>query len=297
MSTRNASMDSLKDAQITGFWSASLAVRGDLKMAYMLSCLLALMMALAAFTGILFRNAIYPTDELILAFFPVDLFHLVVGMPILLGSMWLAHRGKLLGLLCWPGALLYVLYSYVMNLVGLPFGVLFLPHLLLVTLSAYAIVAIMSKVDCEAVRGRLTGAVPAKAAGGVLVGLTGFFLLHAVAGIFTALMNQVEVGPLDLMLWIADLAVLVPACLGGGILLLQRKTLGYAGAAGLLLAYSMLFFGLMPVMLFPAIQDGSPVDVAGIVMMLASGLICLTLLLLFLRGIVRSGGSFGGDIG
>ena len=28
----------------------------------------------------------------------------------LLVSMWLTRRGKLIGLLCWPGALFYVLY-------------------------------------------------------------------------------------------------------------------------------------------------------------------------------------------
>jgi hypothetical protein len=34
----------------------------------------------------------------------------MIGLPILRGSMGLARRGKLLGLLLWPGALFYVLY-------------------------------------------------------------------------------------------------------------------------------------------------------------------------------------------
>jgi hypothetical protein len=95
------------------------------------------------------------TDELILAFLPVDAFHLVVGLPILLGSMWLAWRGQLIGLLCWPGVLLWVLYSYITNLVGVPFGVLFLPYLLLVTLSAYTTIILVATIDGDAVRRRL----------------------------------------------------------------------------------------------------------------------------------------------
>ena len=83
-----------------------LPVTGDLRTAYVLSVAVALIMAAAALAALLLRGTIYPTDELILAFVPVDIFHLAVGLPILLGSMWLARRGRLAGLLCWPGALL-----------------------------------------------------------------------------------------------------------------------------------------------------------------------------------------------
>jgi hypothetical protein len=90
------------------------------------------------------------------------------------------------------------------------------------------------------------------------------------------------------MLWIADLTTIAPVCLTGGILLLQRKALGYVGGTGLLLAYSMLFIGLLPVMVFPALYNASPIDWVGIVMMLVAGLICLMLLARFARRNVRT---------
>ncbi|MGD9099075.1 MAG: hypothetical protein PVF45_01250, partial [Anaerolineae bacterium] len=134
MSTRTASID-LQNAGTTTSQSASLPLTHDITPVYAASLVIALVMTITSVAGLLFQSDIYPTDELALAFAPVDAFHLGIGLPILLGSMWLAHRGKLVGLLCWPGVLLYVLYSFVLNLVGMPFDVLFLPYLLLIILS------------------------------------------------------------------------------------------------------------------------------------------------------------------
>lgn len=263
--------------------TAGLPVRRDLTPVYITSFVIALLVAVAAAAGLLFRTVIYPTEAVRLAFVPVDLFHLVVGVPVLLGSMGLARQGRLAGLLCWPGALLYVLYSYVTNLLGVPFGVLFLPYLLLVTLSAYTLIALVTSIDDEAVRRRLAGRVPERAAGGFLAVLTGLFFMNAIVEIITALASQHPVGTLDLTLWTADLTTIGPASLTGGILLWRRRALGYTGSTGLLLAYGMLFLGLLPVMVFSALYSGGPVDGAGIGLMLGAGLICLALLARFVR--------------
>jgi len=267
----------------SGASAKSLPVTGDLRTAYVLSLAVALIMGAAALAALLLRSTVYPTDRLILAFVPVDIFHLAIGLPILLGSMWLARRGRLAGLLCWPGVLLYVLYSYVMNLLGVPFGVLFLPYILLVVLSVYSIIVIVSRIDSRAVRDRLAGTAPARVTGGVLVGLTALFVVFAVTGIISALIRRTPVGALQIMLWIGDLATVAPLCLTGGVLLLQRRALGYVAGPGVLLTYTMLFFGLLPVMLYTALYNGTAVDSIGIVMMAAAGLLCLVLLVLFLR--------------
>jgi hypothetical protein len=274
---------------------ASLPTKGDLTLAYACSLVIALLMTVTAAAGLLFRDTIYPTDELILAFAPVDLFHLLVGMPVLVGATWLARSGRLVGLLCLPGALLYVLYSYILNLIGVPFGVLFLPYLLLVTLSAYTSIGIVANIDRKVVRERLVGIVPASTAGGVLAGLASLFMVLAVIGIITTLLSQRPVGPFDRMLWIADLSSVGPAGLIGGILLLKRRALGYTGGAGLLLTFGMLFIGLVPVLVFQTLYTGSPLDVVGTVTMLALGLICLMLLARFARGVAKSSTSSAQD--
>ena len=287
-SIRTISSRRPEDARIPDSGSTRLPLTGDLAFAYALSSVDAALLIIAAAGGLLLRTSVYPTEELILSFLPVDAFHLAVGLPILLGSMGLARRGQLIGLLCWPGALLYVFYSYVTNLIGVPFGVLFLPTLLLVPLSAHAIIAVVASIDGMAVQKRLAGAVPARATGAVLVVLTSLFVLMAVVDVVTAVVTHREVSPLDLTLWIADLTTISPACLIGGVLLFRRRTLGYVGGAGLLLAYAMLFIGLLPVMVFPALYDGSPIDGVGIALMLGAGLICLALLVPFLRAAASS---------
>ena len=266
-----------------------LPLKHSLTPSYLLALAIALLMSIAAIIGLLFPETIYPTEEVLLAFLPVDLFHLVAGLPILLGSMWLARRGKLAGLLLWPGALLYILYNYVLSLIGVPFGVLFLPYLLLVPLSAYAAIVLVASIDTETVAKRLAGNVPRRGAGVFLVVVTGLFVLMAVGGILGAVASHKEVGRLEQMLWIADLATISPACLVGGVLLLLRRPLGYTGGTGLLLAYTMLFFGLVPVMVFTSIYDGSPADIIGLGMMVALGIISLAFLALFLRGGAKRG--------
>jgi hypothetical protein len=284
MSPRTISTRSPASGHVPAARGSGLPVTRDLTFAYALSSAIALLVAVAAFGGLLFRHTIYPSDELIKGFLPVDVFHLVAGLPVLLGAMWLARRGRLIGLLSWPGSLLFLLYSYVSNLIGVPFGALFLPYLLLVTLSAYTLIGLIASIDSAAVRRRLEGHVPARAAGGLLAVLTGLFILLAVGGIASALVDDADPGPLELMLWIADLGTIAPACLAGGVLLWRREALGYVAGAALLLAYAMLFVGLVPVMIFSPLYDGSPLELVGIAMMLALGLACLALYGRFARG-------------
>jgi hypothetical protein len=289
MSTQIASSDLLKDTGITNSQSTSLPVTRNLTLAYAFSLVIAVIMAVVAAAGLLFPGTVYPTDEVIMSFAPVDAFHLVVGLPVLLGSLWLARRGKLIGLLCWPGALLYLLYSYITNLVGVPFGILFLPYLLLVTLSAYTTIGLVASIDSEAVRQRLNGNVPARVAGGILIGLTILFIILNVSAVITALTSQPPGEPEHpVYVLIADFTVVIPTCLVGGLLLWRRQALGYVGGAGLLLMYSLLFAGLIPVMVFPTFYDASPMPVVDIVMIFIWCIMCFILFVLFVRGITRS---------
>jgi hypothetical protein len=219
---------------------------------------------------------------------PTDLFTLVVGLPLLLGSMWLARRGKLLGLLCWPGVLLYVLYIYVSYAIGVPFSVLFLAYVLLVTLSAYTLIGLVASIDSETVRQKLAGAVPERVAGGIPVVLAILFSLMNLSNILAALTSASPRQLLEFPVWIADSAVVAPAWIIGGWLLWQRKALGYVAGIGLLLLGCMMFVGAVFALAFPAIYSGASVDVMGIVFILVVGLICFVPFALFARGITKS---------
>jgi hypothetical protein len=275
-------------AGMAGSQPASLPVTRSLTLAYASSLVIALLVAITSAAGLLYGKVLYPTEEMLLAKLPTDLFTLVLGLPILLGSIWLARRGKLLGLLCWPGVLLYVLYIYVAYAIGVPFNVLFLAYVVLVALSAYTIIGLVASIDISAVRRRLAGAVPERTAGGILVGLAVLFTLMNLAAIVAALSSPTPDYLLEFPVWIADLAVVGPAWLIGGSLLWQRKALGYVAGAGLLLLGSMLFVGVIFALAFPVFYTASPIDVPAIVFILIMGLICFVPLALFARGIVKS---------
>ena len=266
-----------------------LPVKGSLGFLFSVSWFLAFLLLFTVLFGIIGQNIVYPKTEVLLAFLPVDFFHIVIGLPVLVISLILAKRGSLVGLLCWPGSLIYILYSFTTNFLGVPFGYLFLPYLLLVTLSAYSIFGIALMLDFKEIQKRLSGSIPYKAGGSFLIIVTALFVLLAFSQVITALLNGETPGAMEIMLWTADLTTISPLCLIGGVLLFRRKPVGLAAGPGLFLAYAMLFLGLLPVMIYQAIYSGTSIEWIGFGMMAVFGIVCLVFLIIFLRAIDRKG--------
>jgi hypothetical protein len=280
-----------------------LPIKRGLKLAYVLSFAVAVLMTVASAAGIaLGLGGLYSPGPvlalgateadaglLLPGLLGQDLFNLAVGVPLLLGSMWLARRGSLIGLLLWPGMLFYALYWYVLYAVGAPFSVLFLLYVPLVTLSAYATIAVVSSINGEQVRRRLAGAMPARIVGGVLVVLALLTLGQDASGaLFTALADA-PIDPAARHVWIPDLALVVPAVFAGGVLLWRRHPLGYVAGAGLLLQYGLTPVGFVASMALASVLTGSPLDVATSVALLVFGVVCFVLLMFFIRGARASG--------
>ena len=221
---------------------------------------------------------------LIPGFFAHDLFNLVVALPLLLAMLWAARRGSLVGLLLWPGALFYVLYTYTQYLLGAPFGPLFLAHILLVVLSAYATIALLASIDGDGMRRSLGGGVPARTAGGILVALALLTIGQDAGGaLATVLAGGGAVEPLARSVWTADLAVEVPAVLAGGVLLWQRRPLGYAVGAGLLLQFGLTPIALAAIMALQPWLTGAPVDAGTIAGVLVFAAVPFAPLAFFIR--------------
>ena len=155
----------------------SLPVKGNLSLIYTCSLLVAILMTVASIAGLGYRTTIYPTDELVRTFVANDVVNLFIGLPILLGSMYLAWRGKLIGLLCWTGALFFVFYNYMAYIFAMPLNWAFLSHLVLAVFSMYTLIGLVTNIDGRSVQQKLSGTVPEKFAGGVLTGLGLLFFL------------------------------------------------------------------------------------------------------------------------
>ena len=259
-----------------------LPVKGSLTLAYAGGLAMGLLMTFTSVIGLAYQRVMYPSNALRTAFVASDGFSLVVGLPVLLGSMWLARRGRLIGLLCWPAACFYVLYVYIPYIIGVPFNVLFLPHLLLVVLSAYTLIGLLATIDGEAVRQRLHGFVPVRIAAGIFVALGIFILLRQTVLIIGAMAGGEPVGMLERATFVADFAVL-PMLLAAGVLLWRRAPLGYAAGPGLLLGNGLLALSLVPFFVVQSRISGQPIDSSGVVVVVVMAALCLVPFAFFVR--------------
>lgn len=262
----------------------NLPIKHNLKLVYALSFIIVSLMTVASIAGILFQSTIYPTDELLGTFISNDVVNLLIGLPIMLSSIFLAMRRKLLGLLFWPGALFFVLYNYMIYVLAMPFNVAFFLHLTLVTLSLYTTIILVESIDGKKIQQRLAGTVYEKITGGILVGMGLLFLLQVVGVMVTSLVNQTVITGTDLALHVSDFLI-SPALVIGGILLWRRKEFGYVSGLGLLFQASMLFIGLIVFLIIQPFLTSTPFLLVDVLVVFIMGLICFIPLTLFIRGI------------
>ena len=259
-----------------------------LKPAFTLSLIICLLTAFASLAGLLFQSSIYPTYELRSAFLANEVINLLIGLPILLGSMGLTRRGSLAGLLLWPGALLYILYNYIAYLIGMPLAWISILYLALVFLSTFAIFDLLRKMDKHFVERRLSGVVPEILSGWILIGLGSLFILRGLSMLLQAGLNQITLPMSEIGVLIADL-VLSTAWITGGVLLLLRKPLGYASGLGLLFCGSMLFAALIVYLLLGPVLTGAAFSLADVFVVLIMGMVCFIPFFLYLRGVLLHG--------
>jgi len=277
----------------------TLPLKRDLTLAYRTSLLIALLMVVVSVGGLTWGStSLYGVDPnralgvsastasvLVPGFLVQDVFNLAVGLPILVGVLWLARRGSLIGLLLWPGALFYLVYTYVHYLIGAPFSALFLGYVAIVVLSAYTTIGLVASIDGDTVRQRLSGAVRPRLVGGLLVGMALLTVGQDAGGaVATALANGAPIDPLARGVWIADLTLGVPAMLIVGGLLWRRAALGYMAAAGLLLSFGMTSVVIAAMLALQPVLTGAPIDGATVTGLLIFGAVSLAPLLLFARG-------------
>lgn len=265
----------------------NLPVKGNLTLVYILSFIIAILILIASAVGLQYNTIVYPTEELVQTFISNDVVNLLVGLPILLGSMWLTWRGKLIGLLCWTGALFFVFYNYTAYVFAMPLNWAFPLHLILMTLSTYALVALVAIIDGKVVQQRLSGAVPERFAGGVLAGLGLLFLLRVIGVMVGALTSGTPLAETELAVNIADFLT-TPAWVIGGILLWKRKEFGYVTGLGLLFQGGMLFIALIIFLLLQPLLTSALFAFTDVLVIFVMGLVCFIPFGMFVRGVVKA---------
>ena len=266
---------------------SNLPLDRDIKSAWILSFICAVLMGVLSLFGLLFPESIYKTEVLIQSYFTNDIVNLVLGLPILLGSMWLTNRGKLVGLLFWPGALLYIIYNYIAVVFGRPFDIFTFAYLALILISAYSIYDLIRKIDSNSVKQQLAGAVAEKLAGWFLLIFGILFFLRAATILVGARLNQAVLPLTEIGVSIADIVISILWIIGG-IMLIRIKPLGYIAGLGLLFAASMLFVGLIIILIIQPVLTTAPFSPIDIIVVALMGLILSIPFFLFLRGTIKA---------
>ena len=263
----------------------------DLRLAYIASLLIAVVMTAVSLAGLVYWDRVYPGIEakMLPLFVGQDALNLVVGLPVLLGSLVLARRGSLIGLLLWPGALFYVAYDYGYYVLGAPYTVFFLPYIGLVTLSMYAAIAVVVGIDGNAVRERFSGVVPVRLVGGFLTVVALLFTALWTALNLSASTGSSSIDPVLRVVTIMDLSVQLPALLLGGILLWRRAPIGYVVTAGLLLQAATYLAGLSAITLLQEALLGTPIDPVAVFPGFVIGAVSLAFVAFFVRGANATG--------
>ena len=159
-----------------------------------------------------------------------DLVTLVLGLPLLAVSTWLAFRGSLRGRLLLTGTLGFFLYTYVSLAFLAAFNALFLVYTALYSLSLFAFILSMMSFDLETLPGRFSERLPRGWIAGLLFFVGGFLLLAWLGRILPPILgNQTPLleNATTMVIQAMDLGLVLPLAVLGGILLLRRSAWGY----------------------------------------------------------------------
>jgi hypothetical protein len=163
-----------------------------------------------------------------------DFITLVIGLPLLAISAWLAFRGSLRGRLLLTGTLGFILYTYMSMATLASFNVLFIVYIALFTLSMYAFILSMMSFDLKDLPNHFSEKLPRGWIAGLMFVVAGFFALAWLGRIFAALQPG-AVPALEntttMVIQFMDLGLIAPAAVLGGILILRRSAWGYLLAA------------------------------------------------------------------
>ena len=166
-----------------------------------------------------------------------DLITLVLGLPLLVVSTWLAFRGssqsgwKLRGQLLLTGTLGFFLYTYMSMSFNTAFNALFPIYVALFSLSLFAFILAMMSFDLATLPAQFSERLPRRAIAGLLLAAGIFLLVAWLGGRVMPPITQGQVPALEntttMVIQAMDLGLIVPLVILAAILLLRRSAWGY----------------------------------------------------------------------
>lgn len=178
-----------------------------------------------------------------------DYVTLLLGIPMLLISLFWARKGSLRGRYLLVGTLGYFLVTYLFYLVMGMYNVLFLGYVFLLGSSFFAFSLVMFSFDLEKLPKQFGKSTPVKFAGGFLIvdsiaiGLLWLGIVVPPLLDGTIIPKEVE-HYTTLIVQGLDLAILLPLAFVSGVLMIQKRPFGYLLGPIYLVFLSLLMIAL-----------------------------------------------------
>ena len=235
----------------------------DKKVVYINSIFIAVLAAIATLSG-LFWKGLYKHDTISMAAQAMgqDLITLIIGIPVLLGSLYLIRRNSLRGNLIWMGTIFYFLYTYASMSFLASYNQLFLVYVALFSLSLYTFVYGLLSLNVKTIKESISPGKTSKIAGVFLIFSGAMLALMWIKMIFDSLLTGVAPAALEsyttLVIQALDIGLVFPAMLIAGILIIKGKEWGYALVSILLIKASLMGTALLSMIFFMAQNGVSP---------------------------------------
>jgi hypothetical protein len=230
------------------------------KIIYTNSILIALLSAIATLSG-LFWKGLYSQETVSMGAQAMgqDLVTLLVAIPLLLLSVYLIHKKSIKGQMIWMGSIFYFLYTYASLAFLATYNQLFLVYVALLSLSLYTFIYGLMSLDASNLKNSM---IPGKTTtvAAIFTILMAFMLAFMwLSLIIGSLISGSAPAVLEtyttLVIQALDLAVLIPAAIIAGLLLLKGRAWGYVLMSILIVKISLMGTAIMSMIYFMA-QNG-----------------------------------------
>lgn len=217
-----------------------------------------------------------------------DIFNAVILAPTILVSAVLSYQKRKWAYPVWVGSLFYSIYTFSIYAFTIHFGLLFPVYVFVLGLSFYVVLFSLRQQHTKQFKDYFRPGWINKFLAGLLIFFGGFFYIVWESEIFQSLNTSsvpasiVETDLLTNPVHVLDLAFLLPAMIISGILLWNKKTLGYLLAPAIMTT-KILFTLTIVLINLEFLRQGLESDLAVAIMFTAIFMLDLLTLGLFLK--------------
>ncbi|MEQ8155150.1 MAG: hypothetical protein ABRQ25_09755 [Clostridiaceae bacterium] len=219
-----------------------------------------------------------------------DLITIILGIPLLLSSLYLTNKGSFRGKLILTGTLGYFLYTYMSYTFLWMYNSFFIIYVILMSLSLYALILSFMSFEIEKLPSMFSKNLPTKFLGGfqlfVAFAIGMLWLGRISSSIFE---GAVPVGLehyTTLVIQGMDLGVVVPTAVLSGILLIKRKPFGYLLSSTIIIKGVAMLTCISAMIINQAIS-GISMNIVEVMVFPAFNLLAVICAILLLKGVTH----------